>query len=185
MLIAVAHDIRSMHNVGAIFRTADGAGFERVLLSGCSGGPPDPRLAKVALGAELSIPSERAASIDDLLRLLEGCFVVVLEQHPRSSVVADIALPSEDDVPIALVACGELQGAPVELLDRANAVLELPMRGDKESLNVSVAFGVAAYGLADRVHGARHGLRSREPARAVRPGVLTHGVTTGEVPDRP
>ena len=183
-LVAVAHDLRSLHNVGAIFRTADGAGFDRVLLSGVTGAPPDARIAKVALGAELAVPHDRVDDVDALLQALAGCWVVVLEQHARSQGPSNVELPQTGDArPVALVACGELAGAPAALLERADAVLELPMRGAKESLNVSVAFGIAAYALAERVHGTGDvDLRSRHAGPRVRPGVLTHGVTVGEVP---
>jgi 23S rRNA (guanosine2251-2'-O)-methyltransferase len=183
MLIAVAHDIRSLHNVGAIFRTADGAGFDEVVLSGYTGGPPDPRIAKVALGAEEAVAHRRVDGVDDLLRALAGYWVVVLEQHPDSVPPGQLAVPAPP-VPVALVACEELHGAPAELLQRADAVLELPMRGAKESLNVSVAFGIAAYAIAAHRTPEATGLRSRVAERAVRPGVLTHGVTRGETPDR-
>jgi 23S rRNA (guanosine2251-2'-O)-methyltransferase len=147
-LIAVAHDIRSLHNVGAIFRTADGAGFDEVILSGFTGGPPDKRITKVALGAEKMLAHRRAQDLDQLLEFLEGSFVVVLEQSEASITPSELKLPPQ--APVALVACGEILGSPERLLKRADAILELPMRGQKESLNVSVAFGIAAYLIAEK-----------------------------------
>lgn len=147
-LIAVAHDLRSMHNVGAIFRAADGAGFDEVIISGYTGAPPDQRITKVALGAEEFLPHRRATSLDELLEMLDQVFVVVMEQDKTAIPSQEIALPDREQQ-VALVACGEIFGAPPALLDRADAILELPMRGRKESLNVSVAFGIAAYAIAD------------------------------------
>ncbi|MBC7462553.1 MAG: TrmH family RNA methyltransferase [Thermoleophilia bacterium] len=184
MLIAVAHNLASLHNVGAIFRTADGAGFERVLLSGYTGCPPDTRIAKVALGAEEALGWEQIPELDQLMKRLEGVHVVLLEQHASSLLPTDLSgeLPTHRDV--ALVVCDELYGAPEELVMRADTVLELPMRGMKQSLNVSIAFGIAAYAVAHAVEPLDLAtLRSRQPHRVVRAGVLTKGRTQGETPN--
>jgi tRNA G18 (ribose-2'-O)-methylase SpoU len=185
-LIAVAHDIGSLHNVGAIFRTADGAGFSRVITSGYTGAPPDPRISKVALDAEQALAHEAVADVDALIQRLYGALVVVLEQSPASQSLHDLQLELEYGVrEIALVACNELYGAPRPLLERADVVLELPMRGIKQSLNVSVAFGIAAFAVANAVRPfAAEDLRSRTAPRGVRAGVLTAGRTAGEVPAR-
>ncbi|MCW2972434.1 MAG: methyltransferase [Thermoleophilia bacterium] len=183
MLIAVAHNLASLHNVGAIFRTADGAGFEHVILSGYTGTPPDRRIAKVALGADEALGWEHLPELEQLLARLEGVHVVVLEQHADSRLPTDLVgeLPTQRDV--ALVACDELYGAPKALIARADTVLELPMRGMKESLNVSIAFGIAAYAVAHAVEPLDLAtLRSRQPKRGVRDGVLTRGRTQGETP---
>ncbi len=180
--IAVAHDVRSMHNVGAIFRTADGAGFCAVVLSGISGAPPDPRIAKVALGAETALPHVSVSSMDDLLAVLEGAFVVLVEQHPRAVAVGQVE-PSRD-LPVAVVVCGEITGAPARLVQRADVVAEIPMFGTKESLNVSVAFGIAAYHVALQRRAADQGLQAARGRRPVRDGVLTTGVTQGQTPTR-
>lgn len=178
--VAVAHDVRSMHNVGAIFRTADAAGFAGVLLSGISGAPPDQRIAKVALGAEETLPFVRVATLDDLIATLDDVYVVLLEQHPQALPVNSLDLPA--GVPVALVVCGEIDGAPDELVGRADVVAEIPMFGRKESLNVSVAFGVAAYAVALARRDPVAGMLAVRGKRPVREGVLTRGITRGEVP---
>lgn len=182
-LIAVAHNLRSLHNVGAIFRTADGAGFTRVVLSGYTGTPPDPRIAKVALGADETLTWAHAPTDDELLAEFDGVFVVLLEQDAASVSPTDVASVLPVHGSIALIACEELFGAPDWLRERADCILELPMYGQKESLNVSVAFGIAAYAIAQNVH-PHSGLRSRSAPRGVRPGVLTNGPTIGETPLR-
>lgn len=179
-LIAVAHDVRSMHNVGAIFRTADGAGFGGVVLSGISGAPPDPRIAKVALGAELALAHTLAPDLKTLIELLEGVHVVLLEQSHHAVAISEVALPTAS--PVALVVCGEITGAPHELLERADQVAEIPMFGSKESLNVSVAFGIAAYHLGTQRRDPRSGLQATRGTHPVRDGVLTRGVTQGQTP---
>lgn len=173
--IAVAHDVRSLHNVGAILRTADGAGCTEVWLSGYTGAPPDPRIAKVALGADESLPNEHVGSLDSLLERLVGFWVVLLEQLPSSQPPTEVRLPMGDPgQPVALIVCSEVTGSPARLVARADAVIEIPMRGTKESLNVSVAFGIAAYALAERLLPTTlEHVRSRSHERNIRPGVLT------------
>ncbi|MCW2956173.1 MAG: TrmH family methyltransferase [Thermoleophilia bacterium] len=180
MLIAVAHNLHSLQNVGAIFRTADGAGFDHVILSGHTGQLPDPRISKVALGAEEFLTSEHVADIDALLQRLEGAYVVLVEQTPTSVPPTELPPMPHDGRDIALVVCDELSGAAEQLAARADVCLELPMRGQKHSLNVAVAFAIASYAVADSIRpfGVEE-LRARV-APPVRDGVLTRGRTVGE-----
>ncbi|MCB0879083.1 MAG: TrmH family RNA methyltransferase [Thermoleophilia bacterium] len=181
-LIVVAHDIRSLANVGALFRTCDGAGVSELVLSGFTGTPPDRRIDKVALGAVEMVPWRHAPEPEDLERVLEGRYVVVLEQHERAVPPGDLQVPADRDV--VLVACEELFGARDELIERADALLELPMRGRKDSLNVSVAAAIGMYHLADRMFGTpASDLASRQDRPPVREGVLTRGVTQGHERD--
>ena len=178
-LVVVAHNIRSLANVGTLFRTCDGAGVGELVLSGYTGTPPDKRIDKVALDAVDFVPWRAAPEPGDLDAVLTGRFVVVLEQHERAVTLGDLELPADRDV--VLVACEELQGATGDLLERADAIVELPMRGRKDSLNVGVAAGIAMYAIADRLWGSPHAaLASRQDRAPVREGVLTRGVTTGE-----
>ncbi|MCW2928409.1 MAG: tRNA/rRNA methyltransferase SpoU [Thermoleophilia bacterium] len=178
----VAHDIRSLANVGTLFRTCDGAGVSELVLSGITGTPPDRRIDKVALDAVDMVPWRHAPSREDFDHALEGRHVVVLEQHPRAETLATFELPGDRD--IVLVACEELLGAPPWLTERADTVIELPMRGRKDSLNVAMAAGIAMYAIADRLWGTpESSLASRQDRPDVREGVLTKGVTAGEVPD--
>jgi tRNA G18 (ribose-2'-O)-methylase SpoU len=178
-LLVVAHDVRSLANVGTLFRTCDGAGASELVLSGFTGTPPDRRIDKVALDAVDMVPWRHAPAREDLDRVLEGRHVVVLEQHPRAQSLATFDLPRDRDV--VLVACEELFGAPEWLTARADTVLELPMRGRKDSLNVAMAAGIAMYAIADRLWGTPDAsLASRQDRPDVREGVLTNGVTVGE-----
>lgn len=152
--IGILNDIRSVHNVGSIFRTADGAGFGKLYLCGFTPPPLDrfgkirPDFAKVALGAEKSVAWESARDIGTLIKKLkkERWKILVLEQ-------ADNAVPyykfrqKNKREKLALVVGNEVGGVPAEILKLADATLEIPMLGKKESLNVSVAFGIAAYRL--------------------------------------
>lgn len=178
-LIVVAHDVRSLANVGALFRTCDAAGVSELVLSGFTGTPPDRRIDKVALDAVEMVPWRHAPDPRDLEAVFEGRFVVVLEQHARAVPPARLQLPDDRDV--VLVACEELFGAHEQLIERADAVLELPMRGRKDSLNVAVATGIAMYAIGDRLWGTDDSdLASRQDRPPVREGVLTRGVTQGE-----
>ncbi len=173
--IAVAlHNIRSLHNVGSIFRTADGAGVSKIYLCGITPTPLDrfgkmrPELAKVALGAERNVPWEHSASTARLLRRLkkEGYCIYALEQTEHS-VPYDAPKLARGAKKIALVLGDEVRGIPLSILKISDAILEIPMYGKKESLNVSVAFGIAVFSLINR---APHRTLPRSGAPALRHG---------------
>lgn len=151
-MILVLHNIRSVYNVGAIFRTADAVGgVEKIILSGYTPTPLDrfgrPRkdLAKIALGAEQSVPWEAAKTLGSKLnRLKEGGYTLIgLEQDDRSVSYDKYKLPRK----AVLIVGNEVKGLSKSLRDRCDDMLEIPMRGEKESLNVSVATGIALYTL--------------------------------------
>ena len=178
-LVVVAHNVRSLANVGTLFRTCDGAGAHELVLSGYTGTPPERRIDKVALDAVDFVPWRAAPEPADFEAVLADRFVVVLEQHERAVTLDELQLPADRDV--VLVACEELHGATDDLLERADAIVELPMRGRKDSLNVGVAAAIAMYAIADCLWGSpTDALASRQDRPPVREGVLTRGVTTGE-----
>jgi len=153
--VLVMHDIRSAHNVGSMFRTADGLGVTRIYLSGYSQVPAiegqrfltdaEKALRKTALGAEYAVPWERAGSLPDLLAALRenGYSVVSLECGTGGTDIRRYR-PVGD---IALIVGNETEGISDDILSGSDAVLEIPMRGVKESLNVSVATGIALFRL--------------------------------------
>ena len=156
-IIIIAHNIRSTHNVGAIFRTAEGFGVAKIILSGYSPYPRiphDPRLPhisekltnqihKTALDAEKMVPFEyiEAPPLESLKK--EGYRIVGLEQEDRSINLADYRAPEK----IALLIGEEVHGIEAKLLAECEDILEIPMVGKKESFNVSVATGIALYAL--------------------------------------
>jgi len=150
----VLHNIRSVHNVGSIFRTADAAGVSKLILSGYTPTPLDmygrPRadLAKVALGAEKIVPWEKTANVSTALKKLKksGYMILAVEQSPRSISLFDWRLPSPTP-PLALILGNEVRGLSPQILRAVDTILEIPMRGKKESLNVSVAAGIAMYSI--------------------------------------
>ena len=166
-MIVVLHSIRSVFNVGSIFRTADAVGIEKIYLCGITPGPLDKfdlerkNFTKVSLGAEKFVSWERKYSTIQILKKLkvEGYEVIAVEQDPRSipyrsyrhsgldSESNKILKRVQDDDNTCLVMGAEVGGLPKSILDLSDKIIEIPMKGKKESLNVSVAFGIAAYHL--------------------------------------
>ena len=153
-LVVVAHDLRSAHNVGSVFRTADSAGLAAVVLTGFTPTPDHRGVAKTALGAQDAVPWRQADDVHQALAALraDGYTVAALERAPGA--VGPSEVP-EAAFPLALVLGNEVWGVPPDVLEAADLVVGLPQYGVKESLNVSVAFGVAAYGLVARVRALR------------------------------
>lgn len=145
-IVVVLPDIRSTHNTGSFFRTEDAVGVEKIVLTGITAPPPHPHLLKVSLGAEQSVPWEYAeqpiAAIQQLKQ--RGYAIVAVEQTSHSRDFRSVEYPNK----VALVFGNEVGGVPSALLALADVVVELPMRGKKESLNVAVAGGIVLYHVA-------------------------------------
>lgn len=141
--VIVLPDIRSRHNVGAIFRTADGAGVSKIYLTGYTPCPPHKDIDKVALGAEKTMPWEAHKQTVRLLRKLKaaGYTIIGLEQTKKSVSIYTWQPP----FPIALVVGNEVTGITPNILKLCDQTVALPMKGTKNSLNVSVAAGIAMY----------------------------------------
>lgn len=156
-MILILDNIRSAHNVGALFRTADGAGIEKLYLVGITPQPASKKLyltdaektlKKTALGAEENLAWKKVKAMGPLLGRLkkEGYALVALEQSEKSIDYRSWQ-PSQGDL-VALIVGNEVEGISKKTLERCDAILELPMRGKKNSLNVSVAAGIALYHLS-------------------------------------
>jgi tRNA G18 (ribose-2'-O)-methylase SpoU len=141
-------NIRSLHNVGSVFRIADSIGAEKIYLTGYTGTPPAPQIAKVSLGAETWIPWEKRAYTAPLLRKLkkEGYTIVALEQTKQSFDYRHF----KPIFPLAIIIGNEVQGVKDRWLKKADVHVKLPMCGFKNSLNVSVATGIIAYAVRYR-----------------------------------
>jgi tRNA G18 (ribose-2'-O)-methylase SpoU len=150
-LVVVLDDVRSLHNVGAVFRTADAAGFSHVYLSGITGVPPRKEIAKVSLGAEDWLPYSYHLFLPEILLPLKaaGYSIVALEREQNSRSLYQALICGALKLPLCLLVGNEVQGVSVEGLALCDDICHLNMRGKKESLNASVAFGVAAYFLAE------------------------------------
>ncbi|MDD5110320.1 MAG: RNA methyltransferase [Patescibacteria group bacterium] len=144
-LYLVVQNVRSMFNVGSLFRTSDAFGVTKIYLVGITATPPRHEISKTALGAELNVPWEYFKNPLSLLRQLrkDGVRIVALETGTQS-----VALPKyRPRFPLALVCGHEVRGISPAVLRFADDVVSIPMLGEKESLNVSVAAGVALYAL--------------------------------------
>lgn len=141
----LAHNIRSLWNVGAFFRTCDALNIEHLYLTGYTGHPPRIEITKTAIGAELTIPWEHARDPLPFLNTLkkEGWTIVALELHPDAINLSSF-IPEEK---VCLIVGHELTGVPQELLEMCDAIVQIPMLGKKESLNVAVATGIALHHL--------------------------------------
>ncbi len=149
--ILILHNIRSVENVGAMFRTTDAAGINKIYLTGYTPTPLDrfgrkrKDLAKSALGAEEFVPWEYTKTIAPLLAKLkkQGFYLVAIEQDDKSIDYKKVRLKNKN----AFLVGTEVTGIPKNILERCDVIAEIPMRGKKESLNVSVALGIVLFGV--------------------------------------
>ena len=142
----LVENVRSVHNVGSIFRSADGFGAEKIYLTGYTSYPPREDIHKTALGAEDSVPWEYHKDPISIAKELrsKGINLVLIEQTQSSSSIYGLSY----DFPICFIVGNEVEGVSEQLASLANTHIELPMRGIKQSLNVSVATGIVGYELA-------------------------------------
>jgi 23S rRNA (guanosine2251-2'-O)-methyltransferase len=156
-VVVIAHDMRSTHNVGSLLRTADGLGAKRVYLTGYTPYPTFPgdsrlphihqkltdQIRKTALGVESTDLWRHQTSVTELIDELreEGYQIIALEQAPESVNLADFS-PSDK---LAIILGREVDGIEPDLLARADKIVEIPMHGVKESLNVVQAAAIALY----------------------------------------
>lgn len=145
----IAHDIRSLENVGALFRTCDSLGVAKLWLAGYTAAPPDPRITKVALGADKSVPFEVCKDVADVFAKLEadGVPVYGLELTNEAQDLASFHAPDR----MALLLGTETTGIPPSLLERCEGAVKISQKGIKESLNVAVAAGIASWAILNRL----------------------------------
>ncbi len=148
-IVIVVDNVRSLFNVGSIFRSADGAGVAHLYLCGITPTPANPKLAKTALGAELTVPWRYFANSLDCIAQLQraGYCLWALEETPAALSIFDAPLPV---APLALIVGNEVSGIDPALLAAADVTVALPMYGTKRSLNVATAFGAAVILLTHR-----------------------------------
>lgn len=147
-IFAVLDHIRSAHNVGSMFRTADGARLTELWLCGYTPTPPHRHLAKTALGAVDVVPWQHCATVAEAIGGVRrrGAQVLAVEKTPSSVSLYEMEL----SFPVALVMGNEVDGLGEATIASCEAVVHLPMYGLKNSLNVSVAFGIAVYEILRR-----------------------------------
>jgi len=147
-IVAVLDNIRSAYNVGSLIRTADGAGLSHLYFCGITAPPDHPRVAKTALGSadalEISQHANGYLLCEHLIQA--GYYLLALESEKRAISIFDKGLALSDQ-PLALVIGNEISGIDPGILDLCHLIIELPMMGVKQSLNVVVSFGIAVYHL--------------------------------------
>jgi tRNA G18 (ribose-2'-O)-methylase SpoU len=148
----ICDNIRSLENIGSIFRTSDALGVSKVYLCGISGRPPHNKISKTALGAEETIPWEYCKQTGRLIDKLkkDKISVIALEQALPARQAGKPAIDYRmfsPKFPLALILGNEVKGISKKILKKCDRIIYLPMSGQKESLNVSVAFGVAGYNI--------------------------------------
>ena len=152
----ILHNIRSLHNVGSIFRTSDAAGVKKIYLTGYTPSPLDrfgkirPEIAKTALGAEKFVEWQKYKDIGKLIDRLRE----IRHYGSRTSFIAVEQSPKSIDYrkfrpkyPLVLIFGNEVRGISPKILKKCDKIIEIPMAGKKESLNVSVAVGVILFSL--------------------------------------
>ncbi len=146
-LVVVLDNVRSQHNIGAVFRTADAFRVREVVLCGICCCPPNQEIHKTALGAEQSVAWTYYASTEEALQHLrqEDYTLLAVEQVHDSIALQDIADRLKPDGQYALILGHEVFGVSQQVVDMADACIEIPQFGTKHSLNVSVAAGISMY----------------------------------------
>lgn len=146
-IYALLDNVRSLYNVGSIFRTADAARVARLILSGYTPTPPRPEIEKTALGATRTVPWERAADpLEAIAGLRRAGVRICLVEQAEGARPYDAVGPA--DLPICLIVGNEIGGVGQRIAEAADMALEIPMYGMKQSLNAAVAFGIAALACA-------------------------------------
>ncbi len=149
----ILHNIRSIHNVGSVFRTADAVGVSKIFLTGYTPLPVDrfgnirKDMSKTALGSQFTVKWESFKKINDLINKLkkEKTEIVAIEQSPKSVDYKEFKIKNKT----ALIIGNEVRGISSQVLSKTNHIIEIPMKGKKESLNVSVSCGVVLFRLLD------------------------------------
>ena len=151
MKIAVLDNLRSVYNVGSIFRTANAVGIEKIYLCGTTPTPVDKKgerrkdFAKVALGAEDTVAWEYFEETVETLKILKqnDFYVIAFEQDEKSVDYKEVSIQGKEN--IAFVIGPEVTGITDDVLSLCDVIAEIPMLGTKESLNVTIAFGIGVY----------------------------------------
>jgi tRNA G18 (ribose-2'-O)-methylase SpoU len=144
-IVLILDNVRSAHNTGSAFRTADAFGVDKIYLGGICPVPPSPELRKVALGAEEVVPFQHVQDVPELVRSLQadGYTVIAVEQTVHS--VKLDKFTREPGRKYALIFGNEVEGVQQDVVDACDFSLEIPQQGTKHSLNVSVSIGVVLW----------------------------------------
>ena len=150
-LAVILDEVRSLHNIGSVFRTSDAFLVERIYLCGITATPPHPEMHKTALGAEDTVDwkyvKHTLEAVDELHN--EGYTVLAIEQVEGSTMLDELEL--EPDKKYAIVMGNEVKGVQQEVIDACDGCIEIPQYGTKHSLNVSVTTGIVLWEFANKL----------------------------------
>lgn len=148
-LVILLDNIRSLHNIGSVFRTSDAFSVQKIYLCGITACPPHREIHKTALGATESVDWEYVTSTKDLIPLLkkQGFKIVAVEQAQGSTLLQNYSWKQDNFCPLALVLGNEVEGVEQEVMNISDIAIEIPQMGTKHSLNVSVSAGVVIWEL--------------------------------------
>ncbi|MGB9763536.1 MAG: TrmH family RNA methyltransferase [Minisyncoccia bacterium] len=144
-IVVILDNLRSTFNVGAIFRTSDALNVKKIYLCGITPTPKNPKIQKTALGAEKTVSWEKVKQYSRLFKKLkkDGFYLIAIEQDKKSKNI--LTLKKLQKRKIALILGSEVKGLSRKILNQVDLILEIPMWGTKESLNIAVAFGISGY----------------------------------------
>lgn len=151
-LIVVLDDIRSLHNIGSVFRTSDAFRIESIYLCGITAIPPHPEMHKTALGAEFTVDWQYFKNTLDAVEKLKlaGYIVYSVEQAEGSIMLDKLELDKSNKY--AVIFGNEVKGVKQEVIDHSDGCIEIPQYGTKHSLNVSVTAGIVLWDLFNKLH---------------------------------
>ncbi len=146
-IVIVLDNVRSLNNVGSVFRTADAFLIEAVYLCGITGTPPNKEIQKTALGATESITWKYFAStMDALAELKQDGYMVCAIEQAESACILNNFIP-EKNQKVAIIFGNEVKGVEQEVIDHSDQVIEIPQVGTKHSLNIAVSVGIVVWDL--------------------------------------
>ena len=150
-LAVILDEVRSLHNIGSVFRTSDAFLVERIYLCGITATPPHPEMHKTALGAEDTVDWKYVKHTLEAVEELhnEGYTVLAIEQVEGSTMLDELEL--EPDKKYAIVMGNEVKGVQQEVIDACDGCIEIPQYGTKHSLNVSVTTGIGLWEFANKL----------------------------------
>ncbi|MFZ4260891.1 RNA methyltransferase [Sphingobacterium sp. HJSM2_6] len=150
-IVLVLDNVRSMHNVGSAFRTADAFSIEKIVLCGITGTPPHREIEKTALGATQSVQWEyQKSTLDAITSLKNEGFTILSIEQAKNSVSLECYQPKED-AKFALVFGNEVNGVEEEVIKASDHTLEIPQFGTKHSFNVSVTIGIVLWDFVNKI----------------------------------
>lgn len=151
-IIIVLDDIRSLHNIGSVFRTSDAFLIEKIYLCGITATPPNKEIHKTALGATETVAWEHNKSVIEVIEKLkkEGAYVYAIEQVENAIFLDDFK--PEKEKKYALVFGNEVFGVSQEAINLSDGVIEIPQLGSKHSLNISVSTGIVVWDLFQKIN---------------------------------